>query len=76
MPLSFAAGAMSCVVAEELIHKSQAEKHSDIATIGGMVGFAIMMTLDVGPQNWLDCGSWRLSLRAATITAQTPTFVG
>jgi ZIP family zinc transporter len=45
--LSFAAGAMIYVVAEELIPESQAEKHSDIATIGVMVGFAIMMTLDV-----------------------------
>ncbi len=45
--LSFAAGAMIYVVAEELIPESQAEKHSDIATIGVMVGFAVMMTLDV-----------------------------
>lgn len=45
--LSFAAGAMIYVVAEELIPESQAEKHSDIATIGVMLGFAIMMTLDV-----------------------------
>lgn len=45
--LSFAAGAMIYVVAEELIPESQAEKHSDIATIGVMIGFAIMMTLDV-----------------------------
>ncbi|HHD63222.1 MAG TPA: ZIP family metal transporter [Desulfobulbaceae bacterium] len=45
--LSFAAGAMIYVVAEELIPESQAEKHSDVATIGVMVGFALMMTLDV-----------------------------
>lgn len=45
--LSFAAGAMIYVVAEELIPESQAEKHSDVATIGVMLGFAIMMTLDV-----------------------------
>jgi zinc transporter, ZIP family len=45
--LSFAAGAMIYVVAEELIPESQAEKHSDIATVGVMVGFAVMMTLDV-----------------------------
>lgn len=45
--LSFAAGAMIYVVAEELIPESQAEKHSDIATIGLMLGFAVMMTLDV-----------------------------
>ena len=45
--LSFAAGAMIYVVAEELIPESQAEKHSDVATIGLMCGFALMMTLDV-----------------------------
>lgn len=45
--LSFAAGAMIYVVAEELIPESQAEKHSDVATIGVMCGFALMMTLDV-----------------------------
>jgi ZIP family zinc transporter len=45
--LSFAAGAMIYVVAEELIPESQAEKHSDVATVGVMLGFAIMMTLDV-----------------------------
>ncbi len=45
--LSFAAGAMIYVVAEELIPESQAEKHSDIATVGLMLGFAVMMTLDV-----------------------------
>lgn len=45
--LSFAAGAMIYVVAEELIPESQAEKHSDVATIGLMLGFAVMMTLDV-----------------------------
>jgi ZIP family zinc transporter len=45
--LAFAAGAMIYVVAEELIPESQAEKHSDIATIGVMIGFSIMMTLDV-----------------------------
>jgi ZIP family zinc transporter len=45
--LSFAAGAMIYVVAEELIPESQAARHSDIPTIGVMLGFAIMMTLDV-----------------------------
>jgi ZIP family zinc transporter len=45
--LSFAAGAMIYVVAEELIPESQAERHSDIPTVGVMMGFAIMMTLDV-----------------------------
>ncbi|MEL7625291.1 MAG: ZIP family metal transporter [Anaerolineaceae bacterium] len=48
--LSFAAGAMIYVVAEELIpesKKSAAQSHSDIPTIGVMLGFAIMMLLDV-----------------------------
>jgi len=45
--LSFAAGAMIYVVVEEVIPESQSGKNSDIATIGAMVGFALMMTLDV-----------------------------
>lgn len=45
--LSFAAGAMIYVVVEELIPESQLDKHTDIATIGTMLGFAVMMLLDV-----------------------------
>lgn len=45
--LSFAAGAMICVVVEELIPDSQTGKQSDIATIGLALGFVIMMILDV-----------------------------
>lgn len=45
--LAFAAGAMIYVVVEELIPESQLEKHTDVATIGAMSGFAVMMTLDV-----------------------------
>jgi len=45
--LAFAAGAMIYVVAEELIPESKREGHSDIPTIGVMLGFAIMMVLDV-----------------------------
>ncbi|MCM0649082.1 ZIP family metal transporter [Clostridium swellfunianum] len=46
--LSFAAGAMIYVVVEELIPESQQEKqHSNIGTIGAMLGFAVMMLLDV-----------------------------
>lgn len=44
--LAFAAGAMIFVVVEELIPESQRHDH-DIATSGAMIGFAIMMTLDV-----------------------------
>jgi len=45
--LSFAAGAMIYVVIEEVIPESQYGKHADLATMGAMLGFAIMMTLDV-----------------------------
>ena len=45
--LSFAAGAMIYVVVEEVIPESQLGDNSDIATIGAMIGFALMMTLDV-----------------------------
>jgi len=45
--LSFAAGAMIFVVVEELIPASQMEKHKNQATLGAIIGFAIMMTLDV-----------------------------
>jgi ZIP family zinc transporter len=45
--LSFAAGAMIFVVVEELIPESQLEKHSDIATFGSLIGFTVMMILDV-----------------------------
>lgn len=46
--LAFAAGAMIYVVAEELIPEAQSEKqHSDIVTIGVIIGFTLMMILDV-----------------------------
>jgi len=45
--LSFAAGAMIFVVVEELIPESQSGNESDLSTIGAMVGFAVMMMLDV-----------------------------
>jgi len=45
--LAFAAGAMIYVVVEELIPESQREKNTDLATVGTMVGFAVMMLLDV-----------------------------
>lgn len=45
--LSFAAGAMIYVVVEELVPESQAEKHSDLPTLGAMAGFTVMMVLDV-----------------------------
>jgi ZIP family zinc transporter len=45
--LAFAAGAMIYVVVEELIPESQLKSITDIATTGAMLGFAVMMTLDV-----------------------------
>jgi len=45
--LAFAAGAMIYVVVEELIPESQLGKNTDLATMGAMLGFAVMMTLDV-----------------------------
>ena len=45
--LAFAAGAMIFVVIEELIPESQRNENTDIATIGTLAGFAVMMTLDV-----------------------------
>lgn len=45
--MSFAAGAMIFVVIEELIPESQHGKNTDIATIGALLGLAIMMLLDV-----------------------------
>lgn len=45
--LSFSAGAMIYVVVEELIPESQSGSHSNVATIGVALGFALMMLLDV-----------------------------
>lgn len=45
--LAFAAGAMIFVVVEELIPESQSGDNTDLATMGLMVGFTIMMILDV-----------------------------
>jgi ZIP family zinc transporter len=45
--LSFAAGAMIFVVIEEVIPEAQRGGNTDLATMGGMVGFAVMMLLDV-----------------------------
>ena len=48
--LAFAAGAMIYVVVEELIPEARREEggpKTDISTIGAMLGFAVMMILDV-----------------------------
>jgi ZIP family zinc transporter len=45
--LSFAAGAMIFVVIEELIPESQSGENGDIATTGAIIGFVVMMILDL-----------------------------
>lgn len=46
--LSFAAGAMIYVVVEELIPESQSNKKKDLMALFTLIGFSIMMILDVG----------------------------
>ena len=46
--LAFAAGAMIFVVVEEVIPETQRDKYTDVATLGFIGGFIVMMTLDVG----------------------------
>ena len=45
--LAFAAGAMIFVVVEETVPESQASGNGDLATTGFLIGFAVMMALDV-----------------------------
>ena len=45
--LAFAAGAMISVVVEEVVPESHSSGHGNIATLGFIGGFAVMMTLDV-----------------------------
>ncbi len=45
--LAFAAGAMIFVVIEELIPEAEQGDNTDIATAGALIGFTIMMVLDV-----------------------------
>lgn len=45
--LAFAAGAMIFVVVEEVIPETQQDKNTDIATLGLVAGFIVMMSLDV-----------------------------
>ena len=45
--LAFAAGAMIYVVIEELIPEAQQGENTDIPTAGAMIGFTVMMILDV-----------------------------
>jgi ZIP family zinc transporter len=45
--LAFAAGAMIFVVVEEVIPESQHSGNTDLSTWGVMIGFVVMMILDV-----------------------------
>jgi ZIP family zinc transporter len=45
--LGFAAGAMVFVVIEELIPSSQEGGYADVATLGAIAGFVVMMVLDL-----------------------------
>ena len=45
--LAFAAGAMLYVVVEELVPEASQGEHSNVATVGFSIGFALMMVLDV-----------------------------
>jgi ZIP family zinc transporter len=45
--LAFAAGAMIFVVVEELVPESQRGGNTDLATMGAIIGFVVMMVLDV-----------------------------
>jgi len=45
--LAFAAGAMIFVVIEEVIPEAQSGGNGDAATMGAVVGFTVMMILDV-----------------------------
>jgi ZIP family zinc transporter len=45
--LAFAAGAMIFVVVEEVIPETQRDKYTDIAVLGFIGGFLVMMILDV-----------------------------
>jgi ZIP family zinc transporter len=46
--LAFAAGAMIYVVVEEVIPETQRDNYTDVATLGLIGGFVVMMLLDVG----------------------------
>lgn len=45
--LAFAAGAMIYVVIEEVVPETQQDKYTDVATLGFIGGFLVMMVLDV-----------------------------
>lgn len=44
---AFAAGTMIYIVVEDLIPESQLAKNTDLVTIGTILGFAVMMVLEI-----------------------------
>ena len=52
--LAFAAGAMIFVVVEEVVPESQSDGNTDLATMGLIVGFIVMMILDVSIGDYID----------------------
>uniref|UniRef100_A0A914X0X1 Zinc transporter ZIP11 n=1 Tax=Plectus sambesii TaxID=2011161 RepID=A0A914X0X1_9BILA len=46
--LAFAAGAMICVVIDDIIPEAQKNGNGRLASIGSIVGFSLMMALEVG----------------------------
>lgn len=46
--LAFAAGAMIYVVVEEVVPETQQDRYTDVASLGLIGGFVVMMLLDVG----------------------------
>jgi ZIP family zinc transporter len=46
--MGFAAGAMIYVVVEELVPETVRSGNTDVATLGFIGGFALMMVLDTG----------------------------
>lgn len=52
--LAFAAGAMIFVVVEEVVPESQSGGNTDLATMGLIVGFIVMMILDVSIGGYID----------------------
>ncbi len=45
--LAFAAGAMIYIVIEEVVPETQKDRYTDVATLGFIAGFIVMMSLDV-----------------------------
>jgi zinc transporter 11 len=49
--LAFAAGAMIYVVFDDIIPEAQRNGNGKLASLGAMIGFVVMMSLDVGLGN-------------------------